>query len=74
MLFCRWMYVDRDNQTQVRFGHMTISQNIHINTTHHKFCLKNTCFLFQDNYYEQVHGAAIGSPISPIVANVFTQE
>ena len=25
-----------------------------------EFCLKNTYFLFQGNYYEQVHGAAMG--------------
>ena len=29
------------------------------------FCLKNTYFLFHGMYYEQVHGAVIGSPISP---------
>ena len=28
-------------------------------------CLKNTYFLFQGKYYEQVHGAAMGSPIIP---------
>ena len=35
-----------------------------------EFCLKNTYFLFQGKYYEQVHGAAMGSPISPIIANL----
>ena len=34
-----------------------------------EFCLKNTYFLFQGRYYEQVHGAAMGSPISPLIAN-----
>ena len=37
-------------------------------------CLKNTCFLFQGKYYEQVHGTAMGSPISPLVANLFMEE
>ena len=34
-----------------------------------EFCLKNTYFSFQDQFYEQVEGAAMGSPVSPIVAN-----
>ena len=38
------------------------------------FCLKNTCFLFWGKYYEQVHGAAMGSPISPLIANLFMEE
>ena len=25
-------------------------------------------------YYEQVHGAAMGSPISPLIANLFMEE
>ena len=33
------------------------------------FCLKNTYFSFQDQFYEQVEGAAMHSPVSPIVAN-----
>ena len=39
-----------------------------------EFCLKNTYFLFQGKYYEQVHGAAMGSPISPFIANLFIEE
>ena len=38
-----------------------------------EFCLKTTYFLFQDNYYEQIEGAAMGSPICPIVANLFME-
>ena len=34
-----------------------------------EFCLKNTYFPFQDQFYEQVEGAAMGSPVSPIVDN-----
>ena len=33
------------------------------------FCLINTYFSFQNKFYEQVEGAAMGSPISPIVVN-----
>ena len=38
-----------------------------------EFCLKNTYFSFQDQFYEQVEGAAIGSPVSPIVANLYME-
>ena len=38
-----------------------------------KFCLKNTYFSFQDQFYEQVEGAAMGSPVSPIVANLYME-
>ena len=31
------------------------------------FCLHNTYFSFQSKFYEQVEGAAMGSPVSPIV-------
>ena len=35
------------------------------------FCLRSTYFVFQGQYYEQVEGAAMGSPLSPIVANIY---
>ena len=38
-----------------------------------EFCLKNTYFSFQDQFYEQVEGAAMGSPVNPIVANLFME-
>ena len=34
------------------------------------FCLNSTYFTFQGRYFEQEEGAAMGSPISPIVANL----
>ena len=39
-----------------------------------ELCLTNTYFLFQGKYYEQVQGAAMGSLISPLIANVFMEE
>ena len=39
-----------------------------------QFCFKNTYFLFQGKYYEQVHGAAMGSPISPLIDNLLMKE
>ena len=37
------------------------------------FCLNNTYFVFQEEFYDQTRGAAMGSPISPIVANIFME-
>ena len=37
------------------------------------FCLNNTYYVFQDTFYEQTKGAAMGSPISPIIANIFME-
>ena len=39
-----------------------------------EFCLRSTYFTFQDKYYEQVEGAAMGPPISPIVANLYVDD
>ena len=39
-----------------------------------EFCLTHTYFLFQGKYYEQVQGPAMGSPISPLIANIFMEE
>ena len=37
------------------------------------FCLRNTYFVFQGVFYQQIKGAAMGSPVSPIVANIFME-
>ena len=39
-----------------------------------EFCLKSTYFAFQGNLYEQKEGAAMGSPLSHIVANIFMED
>ena len=36
-----------------------------------EFSLKNTYFSFLGHYYEQVESAAMGSHVSPIVANLY---
>ena len=38
-----------------------------------EFCLRSTYFTYRGKFYEQVEGAAMGSPISPIVANLFME-
>ena len=38
-----------------------------------EFCLNNTYVFFQGQYYEQREGTAIGSPVSPIVANIYME-
>ena len=37
------------------------------------FCLNNTCFIFQGRFHEQTEGAAMGSPLSPIIANSYME-
>ena len=37
------------------------------------FCLNNTYFLLQDQFYEQTRGTAMGSPVSPIVASIYME-
>ena len=36
-------------------------------------CLRSTFFRWRNNFYEQVSGAAMGSPISPAVANIYME-
>jgi len=38
-----------------------------------EICLRSTFFSFQDHYYEQISGVAMGSPLSPIVANLYME-
>ena len=38
-----------------------------------EFCICNTYFLFQGQFYEQTKGAAMGSAVSPVVANLYLE-
>ncbi|XP_046406218.1 uncharacterized protein LOC124171124 [Ischnura elegans] len=37
-------------------------------------CLKNTFFLWNGSFYEQTDGAVMGSPLSPVMANLFMED
>ena len=39
-----------------------------------EFCLGSTYFTFKGRFYEQQEGTAMGSPISPIVANLYLED
>lgn len=39
-----------------------------------EFCLKSTEFLIRGSYYKQIHGTAMGSPASVIVANLVMED
>ena len=39
-----------------------------------EFCLRSTYFLFQGKFYQQLEGTAMGSSISPIIANIFMED
>ncbi|XP_068742105.1 uncharacterized protein [Montipora capricornis] len=35
-----------------------------------EFTLSNNCFMFNDSVYKQIHGCAMESPVSPVIANL----
>ena len=37
-------------------------------------CLKNTYFVYKDQRYKQIEGAPMGSPLSPVLANLFMED
>ena len=36
-------------------------------------CLRSTYFSYDGVFYEQIDGAAMGSPVSPVVANLYME-
>ena len=38
-----------------------------------EFYLNNTCFIYQGRFHEQTEGAAIGSPLNPIISNLYME-
>ncbi|GJQ76212.1 hypothetical protein Trydic_g1953 [Trypoxylus dichotomus] len=47
------------------------SQNI---TQPFKHCLRTSYFVWDDSFHEQTDGEAMGSPLSPVVANLFMEQ
>ena len=39
--------------------------------TLYEFATSGTCFLFQGTFYHQIDGVAMGSPLGPVLANLF---
>ena len=39
-----------------------------------KLCLTTTCSQWREKFYQQTHGAPMGSPLSPVIANLFMGE
>ena len=60
-------------QEDTRLHHRTTMSAKHIYCLL-EFCLTNTYFSFQDKLYEQKEGPVMGSPINPIVANLFMED
>ena len=54
--------------------HQRTAMSVNQTTCLLKFCLNTTYFTFQRKISEQVKGAAMGSPLSPIVVNLFMED
>ena len=35
------------------------------------FAISQTDFIFDSKFYNQIDGAAMGSPLAPVIANIF---
>ena len=39
-----------------------------------KFCLTTTVFQYRGTHYQQLDGLAMGSPVSPVIADIFMED
>ena len=39
-----------------------------------RFCLTSTAFQYENKHYQQLNGVAMGSPVSPVITDIFTDE
>ena len=51
-------------------SHLRTSPNTNDIISLMEFTLSNNYFVYNDRIYKQIHGCAMGSPVSPIVANL----
>ena len=49
---------------------MTVDQIIELT----EYCVRNTYFQYKDEYFKQVDGMAMGSPLSPVLCNLFMND
>ena len=61
--------LEEDNNLKQRTS-MSVNQIISLL----EFCLGSTYFTFKGRFYEQKEGTAMGSPISPVVANLYMED
>ena len=59
---------DMEFKSKVRKPWYEIADHLEI-----KIVLNNCVFSFQGQFYKQLHGAAMGSPCSPVVANIYME-
>ena len=50
------------------------NHTLHLRTNYIVSILSYSYFIYKDTVYKQVHGCAMGSPVSPIVANLCMEE
>ena len=62
------------SEKKARRGHQRLHIRTRLNTDDIisllEFALSNNYFMFNDSVYKQIHGCAMGSPVSPDVANL----
>ena len=58
-----------DDQTITERTTISVQQLVQLT----ELCLRSTYFKCQNKFYEQTDGAAMGSPMSPIIANLFME-
>ena len=74
---CSSRYCHQHHQEQAGVGYKTPEQNIHVSKLYHHHTgvvPKHMYFLFQCRLYEKVQQAAMGSPVSSIMANLYMED
>ena len=56
----------REDASQGQRTSLPVEDIIHLLS----FCLETTLFVYNDTYYQQVFGTAMGSPVSAVIANL----